>query len=119
VTDAQGVARRPSSRPSACVSPSGTRRCLSRVGGHRLHDLLADGASLAQRDREILDSKLGQYAAIYLRGGLLALTDTVQAEQRTAPERLFVRVVDRGEEAIVLSHPKAGISIGWRPPRSP
>ena len=65
-------------------------------------------ASLAQRDREILDSKLGQYAAVYQRGGLRALTDTVQAEQRTAPERLFVRVVDRGEEAIVLSQPE-----GW------
>jgi signal transduction histidine kinase len=65
-------------------------------------------ASLAQRDREILNSKLGQYAAVYVRGGLSALTDTVQAEQRTAPERLFVRVVDRGEEAIVLSQPE-----GW------
>jgi len=64
--------------------------------------------SLAQRDREILDSKLGQYTEVYLRGGLRALTETVQAEQRTAPERLFVRVVDRGEEAIVLSQPE-----GW------
>jgi signal transduction histidine kinase len=65
-------------------------------------------ASLAQRDREILDSKLGQYAAAYQLGGLRALTDTVQAEQRTAPERLFVRVVDRGSEALVLSQPE-----GW------
>ncbi len=65
-------------------------------------------ASLAQRDRQILDSKLGEYAAVYQRGGLPELTDTVQAEQRTAPERLFVRVVDRGAEAIVLSHPE-----GW------
>ena len=65
-------------------------------------------ASLAQRDREILDSKLGQYAAVYQRGGLRALTGTVQAEQRTAPERLFVRVVDRGAEALVLSE-----SEGW------
>src|SRR5205823_6061369 len=38
------------------------------------------------------------------------LTDTVRAEQRTAPERLFVRVVDRGTEAIVLSMPD-----GWDP----
>ena len=67
-------------------------------------------ASLAQRDREILGSKLGEYAAAYQRGGLRALADTVQAEQRTAPERLFVRVVDRGEEAIVLSQPE-----GWDP----
>jgi signal transduction histidine kinase len=65
-------------------------------------------ASLAQRDHEILNAKLGQYAAAYERGGLRALTETVQAEQRTAPERLFVRVVDRGAEAIVLSQPE-----GW------
>jgi len=65
-------------------------------------------ASLAQRDRDILQSTLGQYAAVYARGGLRALTDTVQAEQRAAPERLFVRIVDRGQEAIVLSQPE-----GW------
>ncbi len=66
--------------------------------------------SLAQRDQEILESKLGAYAAAYERGGLRALTDTVRAEQSTAPERLFVRVVDQGAEAIVLSQPQ-----GWDP----
>ena len=65
-------------------------------------------ASLAQRDRQIIDSKLGAYAAAYDRGGLDGLAATVQAEQQTAPERLFVRVVDRGAEAIVLSQPQ-----GW------
>jgi len=66
--------------------------------------------SLAQRDQEILESKLGAYAAAYERGGLRALTDTVRAEQSTAPERLFVRVVDQGAEAVVLSQPQ-----GWDP----
>jgi hypothetical protein len=65
-------------------------------------------ASLAQRDRQLIDSKLGLYATAYDRGGLDALAATVQAEQQTAPERLFVRVVDRGAEAIVLSQPE-----GW------
>jgi signal transduction histidine kinase len=60
-------------------------------------------ASLAQRDQQIIQSKLGEYAAIYSRGGVRALAATVQAEQRTAPERLFVRVVGAGSEAIVLS----------------
>ncbi|MCU0250782.1 MAG: HAMP domain-containing histidine kinase [Vicinamibacterales bacterium] len=81
------------------------------VGGSVLIVSLTYGltaASLAQRDREILDAKLGHYASAYARGGLRALTETVQAEQRTAPERLFVRVVDRGAEAIVLSQPE-----GW------
>jgi len=69
---------------------------------------LLASASLAQRDRQLIDSKLGLYATAYDRGGLDALAATVQAEQQTAPERLFVRVVDRGAEAFVLSQPQ-----GW------
>jgi signal transduction histidine kinase len=61
--------------------------------------------SLERRDREIINGKLGEYAELYSRGGIDALADTVRAEQRTAPERLFVRVLDRGTEAIVLSNP--------------
>ena len=65
-------------------------------------------ASLAQRDHQILQSKLGEYATAYRRGGLAELTDTVRAEQLTAPERLFVRVINRGREVVVLSMPD-----GW------
>jgi signal transduction histidine kinase len=60
-------------------------------------------ASLRARDQQIIQAKVGEYAAVYQRGGLRALAATVQAEQRTAPERLFVRVIDGGTEAIVLS----------------
>lgn len=60
-------------------------------------------SSLAQRDHQIIQAKLGEYSSVYARGGLRSLAATVQAEQRTAPERLFVRVVDSGSEAIVLS----------------
>lgn len=67
-------------------------------------------SSLAQRDREILQAKLGDYTAAYLRGGINVLAATVRAEQQAAPERLFVRVVDRGVEAVVLSSPD-----GWDP----
>jgi signal transduction histidine kinase len=66
--------------------------------------------SLAQRDRQIINEKLGQYAAAYARGGLRALTDRVRAEQQVAPERLYVRVANRGAQAIVLSMPE-----GWNP----
>ncbi len=66
--------------------------------------------SLTQRDRQILQSKLGDYTAAYLRGGVNVLAATVRAEQQAAPERLFVRVVDRGVEAVVLSSPD-----GWDP----
>lgn len=67
--------------------------------------------SLAQRDRQVIQSKLGAYAAVYSSGGLRALADTVRAEQLTAPERLYVRVIDRrGSEALVLSSQE-----GWDP----
>src|SRR4051812_39217507 len=67
-------------------------------------------ASLAQRDQQIIKGKLGDYAAAYQRGGVRVLAATVRAEQQAAPERLFVRVVDRGVEAVVLSNPD-----GWDP----
>jgi signal transduction histidine kinase len=70
---------------------------------------LLTSASLAQRDRQIIDSKLGTYAAAYNSGGLRGLESVVRAEQQTAPERVFVRVTDwLGREAIVLSQPE-----GW------
>jgi signal transduction histidine kinase len=67
-------------------------------------------ASLAQRDQQIIQSKAGDYAAAYSRGGIRVLAATVRAEQQVAPERLFVRVVDRGVESVVLSNPE-----GWDP----
>ncbi|HJZ75133.1 MAG TPA: HAMP domain-containing sensor histidine kinase [Vicinamibacterales bacterium] len=70
----------------------------------------ATATSLAQRDQQIIRGKLGDYAAAYLRGGARVLAATVNAEQQAAPERLFVRVVDRGVESIVLSNPE-----GWDP----
>ena len=66
--------------------------------------------SLAQRDQQIIKGKLGDYAAAYQRGGVRVLAATVRAEQQAAPERLFVRVVDRGVESVVLSDPE-----GWDP----
>src|SRR5215213_10665354 len=67
-------------------------------------------SSLAQRDQQIIRGKLGDYAAAYQRGGVRALASTVRAEQQVAPERLFVRVFDRGVESVVLSNPE-----GWDP----
>jgi signal transduction histidine kinase len=64
--------------------------------------------SLAERDHQILRSKVGEYAAAYARGGIPVLARTVRDEQAVAPERLFVRVIDRGLDALVLSDPE-----GW------
>jgi heavy metal sensor kinase len=68
--------------------------------------------SLAQRDQQIIKGKLGDYAAAYQRGGVRVLAATVRSEQQVAPERLFVRVLDRGVESVVLSNPE-----GWDPSR--
>jgi len=68
--------------------------------------------SLAQRDRQIIRSKLADYAAAYSRGGVRVLTATVRAEQAAAPERLFVRIVDGGVETVVV-----GMADGWDPSR--
>src|ERR1700750_1047975 len=64
--------------------------------------------TLQQRDQQILRATVGEYAAAYARGVFRVLTNTVRAEQAVAPERLFVRVLDRGVEAVVLSNPE-----GW------
>jgi len=64
---------------------------------------LLAASSLAQRDRQIIEQKLTEYASVYSQGGIRALYDLVNYEQRTAPERLFVRVLDRGREIIVFT----------------
>src|SRR5262245_9492314 len=67
-------------------------------------------SSLAQRDHQVIQSKLGAYAAVYVGGGLGALADTVRAEQLTAPERLYVRVIGRRSDVVVISNEE-----GWDP----
>lgn len=71
---------------------------------------LLTSSSLAQRDHEIIQSKLGEYANVYARGGLPALAATVNAEQRSSRERVFVRVLDGGSETVLLSNAE-----GWDP----
>jgi signal transduction histidine kinase len=68
--------------------------------------------SLAQRDQQILENKLGEYTAAYARGGIDGLAATVRAGQQTAPERLFVTVTNRFAEAVVVSNVE-----GWDPNR--
>jgi signal transduction histidine kinase len=112
---------------SSAPKPTGEAPAFTRTFGLRLAlwyaTLFVSGAvaivfvtyyltstSLAQRDQQIIKGKLGDYAAAYSRGGVRVLAATVRAEQQAAPERLFVRVVDRGVEAVVLSNPD-----GWDP----
>src|SRR6266850_3570306 len=130
-----GCARRSiaGSRRSCCIpceawvmSSAGEREAPARAYGLRLGVWYATlfiagsltivyltyvltSASLAQRDRQIIDSKLGTYAAAYDNGGIEGLASVVRAEQQTAPERLFVRVTDElGRQAVVVSQQE-----GW------
>jgi signal transduction histidine kinase len=67
--------------------------------------LLAE--SLRARDHEIIRSTLREYAARYEAGGLPALARAVELEERAGRhERLFVRVIGRGRDALFLSMPE-------------
>ena len=58
-------------------------------------------SSLAQRDHDIIYATLREYASRYELGGLPALQRAVELEQRTGDqERLFVRVLGSGAEAV-------------------
>jgi signal transduction histidine kinase len=67
-------------------------------------------SSLAQRDHDIIRATLREYASRYELGGLTALSRAVELEERTGDqERLFVRVLGLGAEAVFVRQPQA-----WR-----
>jgi signal transduction histidine kinase len=66
-------------------------------------------SSLARRDHDIITATLREYALRYESDGLPALERAVEVEQRTGSrERLFVRVLGRGADALFVSMPP-----GW------
>lgn len=61
-------------------------------------------ASLAERDRQLVNATLREYSARYAVGGLPALARAVELEQRSGDhERLLVRVVREGSETVFVS----------------
>ncbi len=63
-------------------------------------------SSLAERDRQIVVSTLREYSERYAAGGLPALANAVDLEQRSGRnERLFVRVARGGSETLFASMP--------------
>ena len=65
--------------------------------------------SLAQRDHDIINATLREYASRYEAGGLPALQRAVEIEERTGRrERLFVRVLGPGADALFVTTPP-----GW------
>ena len=67
--------------------------------------LLLSG-SLQQRDRDIISTRLGEYAATYRTNGLSGLERLLRAEQTTAgQESLFVRILGPFEQAVFVRMP--------------
>ena len=65
-------------------------------------------SSLAQRDHDIIHATLREYASRYETGGLVALSRAVELEERTGDqERLFVRVLGLGADAVFVREPQA------------
>jgi signal transduction histidine kinase len=63
-------------------------------------------SALAQRDHDIIAATLREYASRYITSGLPALQRAVELEQRTGNrERLFVRVLGPGADAVFVSTP--------------
>jgi signal transduction histidine kinase len=66
-------------------------------------------SALAQRDHDIIRATLREYASRYELGGVRALQRAVELEERTGgQERLFVRVVGPGADALFVRMPQ-----GW------
>ncbi len=62
--------------------------------------------SLAERDHQIIGSTLREYSERYETGGLRAVAQAVEFEQRSGRhERLFVRVVRGGSDTLFVSMP--------------
>ncbi|HWN96952.1 MAG TPA: ATP-binding protein [Methylomirabilota bacterium] len=73
-------------------------------------------AAVAQRqDREIVEARLKELAAVYHSGGAGALRNWAQRSEDAKREKLFIRVVSRWNEAIFLSAPEEWID--YEPPR--
>jgi signal transduction histidine kinase len=63
-------------------------------------------SSLRQRDQELVLSTLRDYAQRYEAGGLAAVVQAVETEQRAGTrERLFVRVLGRGQDLLFATIP--------------
>src|SRR5438270_14082137 len=65
-------------------------------------------AALAAKDREVLDARLKEAAAVYEGGGIRGLGNWVQAQTQ---QSLFVRLVDNFDNVIFLSAPKDWVTF--------
>ena len=67
-------------------------------------------AAVGSKDREVLEARLQEYAAVYENGGLPALRDAMQQEAGD-PKTFFVRLVNPWNEATFVNVPEDWIAF--------
>lgn len=72
-------------------------------------------AAVQRQDREIVEARLKELAAIYNGGGSVALRTWTQRSEDAKREKLFIRVVSRWNEALFLSAPEDWVN--YEPPQ--
>ena len=82
---------------------------LSSIALLMLAYYLLAGA-IGRKDREVLDARLQEYAAIYDGGGLPALRDTMQSETGNQ-KTFFVRLVSAWNSATLLNVPQDWVTF--------
>jgi signal transduction histidine kinase len=75
-------------------------------------------AAIGSKDREVLEARLKEAAAIYEAGGVRALQGWAQGQQSRSPQALFVRLVNMFNNVSFVSAPEDWISFrdvpsGW------
>jgi signal transduction histidine kinase len=78
-----------------------------------LYFLLA--AAVQRQDRQIVEARLKELAAVYNAGGSGALRDWIQRSGDAKREKLFIRLVSRWNEVLLLSAPEEWIN--YEPPQ--
>ncbi len=71
-------------------------------------------AAVQRQDREIVEARLKELAAIYNSGGAVALHTWVRRSEDARREKLFIRIVNRWNEVIFLSAPEEWVN--YEPP---
>jgi heavy metal sensor kinase len=72
-------------------------------------------AAVQRQDREVVEARLKELAAIYNSGGTATLRNWVQRSEDAKREKIFLRVVSRRNEALFLSAPEDWVN--YEPPQ--
>ena len=71
------------------------------------------GTALQRKDREVIESRLNEYAAIYQNNGISALRSWIASSGDAKSERpLFVRVINRFNQVVFLTAPQEWVEVG-------